>query len=196
MHIWRQSICNNYTDLEQSVLHPAEKNSIPCKRGQIARRTGQLFPVVFLFVNITKRIMFQWNKMKLINKHLLVPLSCLHLPFPRFNTLRPRQDGRHFPDDVFKWIFLNEEVCISVKISLKFVHRGPLNNIWALVQIMAWRRSGDKPLSEPMMASLLLHICVTRPQWVKWYAARTTFFSSEEWRNKVKLNFVSSTETW
>ena len=42
----------------------------------------------------------------------------------------------------------------------------PINNISALVQIMAWRRPGDKPLSEPMMVSLLTHICVTRPQWV------------------------------
>ena len=32
---------------------------------------------------------------------------------------------------------------------------------------MAWRRPGDKPLSEPMMENLLTHICVTRPQWVK-----------------------------
>ena len=31
---------------------------------------------------------------------------------------------------------------------------------------MAWRRPGDKSLSEPMMESLLTHICVTRPQWV------------------------------
>ena len=31
---------------------------------------------------------------------------------------------------------------------------------------MACRRPGDKPLSEPMMVSLLTHICVTRPQWV------------------------------
>ena len=31
---------------------------------------------------------------------------------------------------------------------------------------MAWRRPGDKPLSEPMMVILLTHICVTRPQWV------------------------------
>ena len=31
---------------------------------------------------------------------------------------------------------------------------------------MAWRRPGDKPLSEPMMVSLPTHICVTRPQWV------------------------------
>ena len=41
-----------------------------------------------------------------------------------------------------------------------------VNNIPALVQIIAWRRSGDKPLSEPMMVSLLIHICVTRPQGV------------------------------
>ena len=44
--------------------------------------------------------------------------------------------------------------------------KGPINNIPALVQIMACRRPGDKPLSELMMASLLMHICVTRPQWV------------------------------
>ena len=62
--------------------------------------------------------------------------------------------------------FFNENVWISIKISLKFVPKGPINNIPALVQIMAWRRLGDKPLSEPMMFSLLTHICVTRPQWV------------------------------
>ena len=52
-------------------------------------------------------------------------------------------------------------------ISLKSVLKGPINDIPALVQKMAWRRSGDKPLSEPMLDSLLTHICVTRPQWVK-----------------------------
>ena len=82
------------------------------------------------------------------------------------NTLRPRQNGRHFPDDIFKCIFLNENVWISINISMKFVPRGPNNNFIALVQIMAWRRPGDKPLSELMMVSLLTHICVTRPQWV------------------------------
>ena len=83
-----------------------------------------------------------------------------------FNTLRPRQDGRHFPDDIFKCIFLNENARISLKKSLKFVPKVRINNIPALVQIMAWRRTGDKPLSEPMVVSLLTHICVTRPQWV------------------------------
>ena len=83
------------------------------------------------------------------------------------NTLRPRQNGRHFADDIFKCIFLNENVWIPIKISLKFVAQGPINNIPALVQIMAWRRPGDKPLSGPMPVSLLTHICVTRPQWFK-----------------------------
>ena len=82
------------------------------------------------------------------------------------NTLRPRQNGRRVPDDTFKRIFLNENVRIAIKISLKFVPKGPINNIPALVQITAWHRSGDKPLSEAMMISLLTHICVTRPQWV------------------------------
>ena len=66
----------------------------------------------------------------------------------------------------FKRIFLNENVRLSIKISLKFVPKGPINKIPALLQIMAWRRPGDKPLSEPMMVRLLTHICVTRPQWV------------------------------
>ena len=84
----------------------------------------------------------------------------------RLDTLRPRQNGCHFADDSFKCIFLNENAWISIEISLKFVPKGPINNISSLVQIMAWRRSGDKPLSEPMMVSLLTHICINRPQWV------------------------------
>ena len=79
---------------------------------------------------------------------------------PYLNTLRPRQNGRHFADDILKCIFLNENVWIPIEISLNFVPKGPINNIPALVQIMAWRRSGDKPLSEPMMVGLTTHICV------------------------------------
>ena len=63
------------------------------------------------------------------------------------NTLRPRQNGRHFADDICKGIFLNENILIAIKISLKFVPKGSINNIPALVQIMAWRRPGDKLLS-------------------------------------------------
>ena len=81
-------------------------------------------------------------------------------------TLRPRQNGRHFPADIFKCIFFNENLWISIKSTLKFVPKVLINNIPALVLIMAWRCSGDKLLSESMLASLLTHICVTRPQWV------------------------------
>ena len=77
---------------------------------------------------------------------------------PLLNTLRPRQNGSHFADDTFKCIFLNENVIISIKISLKFVPKDPINNIPALVQIMAWRQAGNKPLSELMMVSLLTHL--------------------------------------
>ena len=69
-----------------------------------------------------------------------------------------------------QWIFLNvfsnEDIWSSINISLKFVEKGQINNIPALVQIMAWRQPGDKPLSEVMMVSLLTRICVTRSQWV------------------------------
>ena len=84
------------------------------------------------------------------------------------NTLRPRQNGRHFPGDIFKWIFFNENAWISINISLKFVPMGLIYNIPTLVQVMAWRRPGDKPLSEPMKVRLPTHMCVTRPQWVNW----------------------------
>ena len=94
------------------------------------------------------------------------------------NTLRPRQNGCHFPDDIFKWIFLNENVWISITISLKFVPRGPINNIPTLVQVMAWRRPGDKPLSEPMMVRLPTHICVTRRQWVKYLLCWTSSYKN------------------
>ena len=56
-----------------------------------------------------------------------------------------------------------------------FVPKGPINNIPALVQMMAWHRPGNKQLSEPMMVRLLMHICITRPQWVnKDYTASIT----------------------
>ena len=98
---------------------------------------------------------------------MLKPPAAHHPPaITTLNILRPRQDGRHFPDDIFKCIFLNEHVLIPIKISLKFVPKGPINNILSLVQIMVWHRPGAKPLSEPMMVSLLTHICVTPPQWV------------------------------
>ena len=108
---------------------------------------------------------FRQNKASLLcisrcNRMNISRIYCLS------NTLRPRRDGRHFPDDLFICIFLNENEWHSIKISLKFVPKLPINNIPTLVQIMAWCQPGDKPLSEPMMVVLPTHICVTRPQWI------------------------------
>ena len=86
-------------------------------------------------------------------------LNCHNYNSPeKFNTFRLRQNGRHFPDNIFKCIFFSENVWISLKISLRFVPNGPINNIPALVQIMAyrlviWTNGG--------------WFVVTRPQWVK-----------------------------
>ena len=97
-----------------------------------------------------------------------------------FNALRPRQNECHFTDDIFKYIFLNENAWILMKILLKFVPRCPINNIPASVQIMVWGRTCDKPLSEPLVIILLTHICVTRPQWVNIPAA----FPMGHWVNE------------
>ena len=83
------------------------------------------------------------------------------------NTLRQKQNGRRFADDILKCIFVNDDMWISINISLKFVPKSQINNIPALVQILAWCRPGEKPSSEPIMVRLLTHICVTRPQCVK-----------------------------
>ena len=111
-----------------------------------------------------------WNKqiqgVILVNVNVIIH-PCFNLNYCLVNTWGPRQNGRHFADDTFKRIFLKENVRISIKISLKFVPKNPIDNIPALFQIMAWRRPGDKSLSEAMMVGLLTHICVARPQWVK-----------------------------
>ena len=88
---------------------------------------------------------------------------CPHL---HVNTRRPIQNDRNFPD-IFKCIFLNEHIWISTEISPTSVPHGLINNIPVLVQIMVWRQPGDKPLSEPIVVSLLSHICVTRSQWIE-----------------------------
>ena len=63
--------------------------------------------------------------------------------------------GRHLTDDVFKCIFMNEKFCILIRISLNFVPKGPIDNKPTSVQVMAWRLTGDKPLSEPMLNQMM-----------------------------------------
>ena len=71
---------------------------------------------------------------------------------PIINTYRPKQKFRRFADDIFKYIFVK-----NINIALKFDPEVRINNIPALVQIMAWRRIAYKPLSEPMMVNLHIY---------------------------------------
>ena len=119
--------------------------------------------------------------------HVWIHLICVEDNFPltstlwmsecTFNTLRPRQNGRHFTDDIYKCIFLNENVSIAIKISLKFVPKGPINNIPALVQIMACRLDGAVQATshnlnqwwsvyQRIFASLDLNELMTQCPWV------------------------------
>ena len=75
----------------------------------------------------------------------LVMLPCT------INSSPPGQNGRHFASDIFKRIFLNEDFGISIWISLKFVPKGPIGSKSALIPVMAWRRTGDKSIHEPML---------------------------------------------
>ena len=90
----------------------------------------------FLRVQLTSHNLSQWWPRFLAH-------ICVSRPRSVINTLRPGQNGRHFADDIFKCIFLDENVWIPIKISLKFVPKVPINDIPALVQIMAWLRPGD-----------------------------------------------------
>ena len=53
-------------------------------------------------------------------------------------------------DDIFNFIILNENDKIPIQISLKYVSMSPIDNKQGLVKVMAWRRTCDKPLPEPI----------------------------------------------
>ena len=65
------------------------------------------------------------------------------------------QNGRHFTDDIFRSNFINEKLCILIKISLMVVPKGLIDSKSALVQVAAWRRTGDTPLPEEVLIQSL-----------------------------------------
>ena len=130
----------------------------------IPHKNWNMMPITATYIPLSNQAYQNRND---LNHHFSWHCDIDLWPRPwKVNTLRPRQNGRLFADDSFKRIFLNENIRVSIIISMKFVPKGLINNIPAFVLIMAWRRPGDKPLSEPMMVRSLTHICVTRPQWV------------------------------
>ena len=176
--MWRSSMClamikhlvwqlSHIINLRLS-LHPLALNQFMWKScSTLIQSSTIIVQSIYTWFCIWQRLRQNMHQRFIFTKHnISSSLTSYGVFFVRIkekiNTLGPRQDGRHFPDN----ISLNENVWISIKISSNFVPWGPIHNIPALVQIMAWRQPGDKPLSEPMMVSLLTHICITRPQWV------------------------------
>ena len=77
-----------------------------------------------------------------------------------FNTLRPRRNYYHFAEDIFNYILLQ---CMNFAYDFRIVEFLPkvrINNVPALLQIMAWRRASDEPLSEPTLASVFAFLCL------------------------------------
>ena len=107
-----------------------------------------------------------------------------HLPqiITDINSSLPEQDGHLFADDIFRCIFDDEIFCILIKISLRFVPKGTNVNIPALVQIMAWRRIGDKPLSEPMLTQFTDAYVRHQGRWVK-----TLTLEQNGWHSQIQF---------
>ena len=157
--------------------------------GRLIFNMGIAIPGKTVFLIETAPCTFPWLYTKLASNWIqwqYVNIPAEHLLQNHFTSLT--HWGRDKMDAILllKCIFLSESVWIPIKISMKFVPKGPINNIPALVQIMAWRRPGNKPLSEPMMVSLRMHICVTRPQWVNRLSSQ----------NQIDLSCNFLTEAW
>ena len=134
-------------------------------RCRIVPMANKILEGFFSRLGIWHRDKIPWKKRPrvLVSQITGISLYRKHL----VDILRPRQNYRYFGGDIFNYVFLTENTWLSIEISLKFVPKVRINNIPALIQVMAWCRPEDKPLSEPMMVNSLRHICVTRPQWVK-----------------------------
>ena len=104
------------------------------------------------------------SKNNSLHKLLLCIVLGLELPEDRWiNSSPPGQNGHHFADYIFTCIIMNGKFCILIKISLKFVPKGPIHNNLALVFTMAWWWIRDKSLSEPMLTRFTdAYICSTR----------------------------------
>ena len=87
------------------------------------------------FKNVYEKVLFLFEILKAMlpiyipNPVLFTMCFTTAVPFNYSIILRPRHNGRHFPDDIFKCVSLNENMQISIKIPLKFVPTGPINNI-------------------------------------------------------------------
>ena len=112
-------------------LGELKHREIPCKTMH-SWRAGHIWEItkiclVWFGVDLSHQLPTQWKP------PFLHAVTYLTACASGINTLRQRQNGRQFPDNIFKWFFFNEHIWISIKVSLNFVPNGLINNIPALV---------------------------------------------------------------
>ena len=71
--------------------------------------------------------------LKISIRKIKFKITSIFLRDKSVNSSPPGQNSRHFTDDIFRCIFVNEKFCILIKISLKFVPKGPIDNNPSLV---------------------------------------------------------------
>ena len=101
--------------------------------------------MMYLKIYLVHTWKFQWSCTCCLCFKLVLFLSRRYI-----NLSLPWKKWSPFRRWYFRCIFVKEKFCILIKISLKFVPKGWIDNP-KLVQIMVWCRIGDKPLSEPML---------------------------------------------
>ena len=112
-------MCDSFhaTAVNNFYCYGVDKASEMLLRNSCCRRVYFKTNIYFRFENVAHGF----------HSHLIVSFS---------NTLRPRQDSHHFADDIFKCIFLNDNVWISITIYLKFVLNVPIDNKLSLAAAM------------------------------------------------------------
>ena len=88
-----------------------------------------------------------WLAIWYIHHYRVIPAQSFQLWITVLTHLLLDKMATILANDIFKCIFLNENIKFFIQISLKFVPQDPIDNKPALVQVMAWRRTGDTPIT-------------------------------------------------
>ena len=136
----------NFNQNTKLFIHENVCESVICEMGAILSRKLTKLELQ----NLSQ--LYNWRFLYVARYHL-------H-NFYSVNTLRPKQNGQHFADDIFKRIFFNENVWILIKISLKYVPQGPINKIPALFQKIIYFLVGPwDPWALILMGARALRMC-------------------------------------
>ena len=95
------------------------------------------------------------------------------------NSPPPGQNRCHFADNIFKCIYANEKFSILIQISSKDVSMCPIDNNSSLIQVMAWRRTSDKPLLEAMSTHIIDAYMRHQGRWVNCWINQKMLMSSK-----------------